>query len=763
MVTDSGSSCGSGVITKVSHRLFYVLTAYHVVFEFETGNAQKLLINEKGYDVEDVESLTSAILEINGFSILKVKGISPAKSVRVPRHMPEFGKGSSIKFQGYFEDSDQLVTKGGTLVEVIIEKEGKSLRSDVEILRGASGSPLFIGNAIVGIVQSQIVESKTLTASPLTQDVLDEIHRVIGSGSGRRWVYITSVGTFVLALVLMLVGFGVIPPWGSQKVILVPQHYQTIQSAIDAMPSGATVRVKRGKYQENIVISKQITLIGKEGELPMVIGTVEIVSDEEIRVDIRNLAIADSAAGDTVVFIHDLALEGVEPGDGVQIKGRAKATISDCLISGHEHGIKVLDSAQCSLNNNSIRNNAYYGLYVEASARADGEMNHFFGNGADLGGYAPPSIRKPVVPQTTRTHLAVPEDYPTVQKAVDAVVPGGTITLDAGTYEGGTTIWKPIVLIGQGNGLTIISGTGDSSTAEVEKAISIGVSIIAEAQDVTLEGVTIMNAACGLLISSSNVSLIKSQVLGTSTAIVIGHSALVKLTQTDVSSNGLGIAVTDNAQLTIRASTISNNADEGGIRIDGLAQASLTNSVISDNWPWGIWIAEDFEDTPNCPVVEVVGCTISNNRGYGIYTEASCDVAMRDCEISSNSCSGISISGYDYQVGVVNCKVSSNGWSGINGHGAFSGAVLVQKSTFEGNGTGRYCFFRDNISNGILVGSGGEWTIENSKILNNADWGIAAHLKKCNYDNNAFDGSVTLINNQIEGNKRGDVCLPERQ
>jgi len=52
--------------------------------------------------------------------------------------------------------------------------------------------------------------------------------------------------------------------------------------------------------------------------------------------------------------------------------------------------------------------------------------------------------------------------------------------------------------------------------------------------------------------------------------------------------------------------------------------------------------------------------------------------------------------------------------------------------------------------------------ISNSTIRNNTDWGIAAWLRKCGYDENDFTGMVLWQGrgNSIYGNGEGDVCLP---
>src|SRR5262245_7671659 len=52
--------------------------------------------------------------------------------------------------------------------------------------------------------------------------------------------------------------------------------------------------------------------------------------------------------------------------------------------------------------------------------------------------------------------LVVPTDFPTIQSAIDAVKPGGTVTVLAGTYTEQLAIAKNVTLVGAGMDTTII-------------------------------------------------------------------------------------------------------------------------------------------------------------------------------------------------------------------------------------------------------------------------------------------------------------------
>lgn len=133
-----------------------------------------------------------------------------------------------------------------------------------------------------------------------------------------------------------------------------------------------------------------------------------------------------------------------------------------------------------------IRDNKHCGLYVSSpEAQVRGTPNEMRGNGADLCGYAPAALRKPRVSQTNRAFLMVPGDFGDLQEAVDAIFPGGTITMASGTYKTGLTLWKPLTLEG-------MSGPAVMPTKLIElPERSLIISVIAGVQGVVLDGLEI--------------------------------------------------------------------------------------------------------------------------------------------------------------------------------------------------------------------------------------------------------------------------------
>ncbi|MGH8488597.1 MAG: right-handed parallel beta-helix repeat-containing protein [Gammaproteobacteria bacterium] len=63
-------------------------------------------------------------------------------------------------------------------------------------------------------------------------------------------------------LVMCGITFGSVPVLADDEAIVVPRDFPTIQAAVDAAPSGATIKVSPGTYTEEIVITRDLRVEG---------------------------------------------------------------------------------------------------------------------------------------------------------------------------------------------------------------------------------------------------------------------------------------------------------------------------------------------------------------------------------------------------------------------------------------------------------------------------------------------------------------------
>ncbi len=187
-------------------------------------------------------------------------------------------------------------------------------------------------------------------------------------------------------------------------------------------------------------------------------------------------------------------------------------------------------------------------------------------------------------------------------------------------------------------------------------------------------------------------------------------------------------------------------------------------------------------------VLNLVGTSISGG-GWGLTIYGRATVNVVDSHISDAKLASILILSGDVYLSLTNARVTGNGMVGIsigiaeqksrlslvdsiisdNGRRGLciggSTNVEIIRSTVENNGTNQEICTLD-ICPGIVVSDQSETTINDSRILNNNDWGLAAYLTKCGYPENRFTGKVTIDDKTvIEGNNKagkhqGEICLP---
>jgi len=156
---------------------------------------------------------------------------------------------------------------------------------------------------------------------------------------------------FSLALA-SLFDVSVQPVKASPKTIVIPQDYSTINAAIADASNGDTILVKKGIYNENIVVDKSITLEGED----------------------KALTIIDGGGKGTVVWINAnvTVLSGFTiqnsgknfTDSGIYLNCSVSSSISDNLVMNNNIGIYMLESAKSHLENNNLSENKFnFGLF----------------------------------------------------------------------------------------------------------------------------------------------------------------------------------------------------------------------------------------------------------------------------------------------------------------------------------------------------------------------------------------------------------------
>jgi len=138
------------------------------------------------------------------------------------------------------------------------------------------------------------------------------------------------------------------------SLIVVPDQYPTIQSAIDNASEGTTIFVKNGTYNERIDITKSLKIYGSD-TAPTIIRSSE--GGDVVNIRANNVTFAR------------FRIEGdIKTRAGIYIQQSHDNQILDNIVVDSQHGIRIWDSSNITLRNNYMANNSFnfgvWGLFL---------------------------------------------------------------------------------------------------------------------------------------------------------------------------------------------------------------------------------------------------------------------------------------------------------------------------------------------------------------------------------------------------------------
>ena len=143
-----------------------------------------------------------------------------------------------------------------------------------------------------------------------------------------------------------------------------PSNYTTIQSAIDNATAGDFIFVYNGTYYENLVVDKQLTLVGEDKNLTIVDGNVSV-----------NDVVFISA---NWVNITDFTIQNPSSStSGIKLNNVQNCHIFDNIILNNRWGICLTSS-----NNNTIENNTAILNVMDGFISFSSNNNTFINNNA---------------------------------------------------------------------------------------------------------------------------------------------------------------------------------------------------------------------------------------------------------------------------------------------------------------------------------------------------------------------------------------------
>jgi len=187
------------------------------------------------------------------------------------------------------------------------------------------------------------------------------------------------------------------------------------------------------------------------------------------------------------------------------------------------------------------------------------------------------------------TTIIVPDNYPTIQEAINAANFGDTVYVRNGTYYENVVVNKTISLIGESKENTIVDGGGTWAVVAVEK------------DNVVVTGFTVRNSGSGWYYYEAS-------------GITIANSTFCNIYNNIATNVWYGITSWLGGNNSVSSNTISN-ADQG-VSFDGpYHNRVISNSISNTSVGICLWA--------NSYLTTVVNNTISNSSDVGIYLDNS--------------------------------------------------------------------------------------------------------------------------------------------
>ena len=249
---------------------------------------------------------------------------------------------------------------------------------------------------------------------------------------------------------------------------------------------------------------------------------------------------------------------------------------------------------QVTIEQNVIRENQGYGIASFSLGEVRGHDNEVYGNSVELAGNLPGDLRKPLVRATEEEVLYPDERFPTLQHAIDALLPGGKLILKAGEYKAGLTIAKRIEMVPEREGEVILHAGSDE----------IPVLSLVGGADLFISGVKIKSNNAGFLLAADAQAIIQNCIVSAFTGISLHGTSQATIISCKLVENNDGVVLSDASQATIKRCAVSGNRGNGIWLKDG-SKGVVIECEVSKN-SVGIWLQDAAQ-------VTIQACTISGN------------------------------------------------------------------------------------------------------------------------------------------------------
>ena len=331
--------------------------------------------------------------------------------------------------------------------------------------------------------------------------------------------------------------------------------------------------------------------------------------------------------------------------------------------------------------------------------------------------------------------IVVPDDFVTIQEAINNASDGDTVFVCNGTYYENVVVNKTIMLVGEDRNTTIVDGNGNSFAIHVVS------------DNVSVSGFKIRNSGSRVI-----------QVFGVDNCNLTGNT---------LADGSVGIYLMNTKDSYISSSNISNN--QVGIRLEFCDGCVLEDNNVMDNQDAGVCVAYSsnvvassnfFAENINQGFYlnhssgNIVGENLVANNGVGIQLHYSSNNTVVDNNITGNSEEGLI---FYYSTGnVVNGGIITHNGFGIRL--VYSGNNTLRENHITSN---EYNFGVEAVALSSFVND-----IDKSNTINGKQIHYLVNQENLVVNSSSHAGYVAVVNStdilvrdlSLTGNGEGVLC-----
>jgi parallel beta-helix repeat protein len=346
--------------------------------------------------------------------------------------------------------------------------------------------------------------------------------------------------------------------------------------------------------------------------------------------------------------------------------------------------------------------------------------------------------------------ITVPDDYSTIQEAINHASDGDTIFVRNGTYYENVVVNKTVSILGENENATVIDGKGAGTTVQVT------------GNNVTFSGFTIQGSSAGYTLD------------GALSGIQVYQSSGNNISHNVVMDNYVGISLRQSSENTLTANIAYRNWYNFAVDVSGDSFSQYDNYVDTSNtvgWDGkSIYYLKDESNVVlgaqsnagtiyliNCKNITVRDLSLTSNY-YGIFLWNTTCSYITNVTATYNCDSGIRLEQSNNNTIIAN-RLLNQVWSGIRLMASWNNSIMWNDASSNWN-EGIYSLdsghnqiasnvMSHNMRGLYLIGSSDNTYILDNLFSNNSEAGITVYSSNC-----------TMVENILKGNAVGMIVVP---